>query len=152
MPWCRIKEVYELGQIRILPFQRHKPIEGVNELDNCRINALLAAYKTVMGRPVHEAALIHYVPKPMLAELEIKEIEEILELINIACFCALSDRECFSQLGAYCNSSCFTLYFQKLGKPGGVAPVTRRIDGRTYNGCPIDELQVTIPIHCRRSR
>jgi hypothetical protein len=45
MPWCPIDKVYEVGEITILPFTRHKAINGLDEAAQCKINAIMATYQ-----------------------------------------------------------------------------------------------------------
>ncbi|MBI3372871.1 MAG: hypothetical protein HY017_14090 [Betaproteobacteria bacterium] len=29
LPWCRIEKAYDVGEVKILPYGRHKPIDGI---------------------------------------------------------------------------------------------------------------------------
>lgn len=148
MPWCRIDDTYKSGGIEILPFERHKPIKGLDDAAQCRVNTIMASYKTIEGRPVDGAALVHYSNKSPIDNLTEDEIETANELAALACFCGLAKREFFHS-GLYCNSDSFTLYAQKFDKADFTTFVTRRRGGRTIDGgWRFDEIAITRPQHC----
>ena len=47
MPWCRIDKTYVVGEIQILPFDTHKPIESLDAAAQCLVNTILASYRTI---------------------------------------------------------------------------------------------------------
>lgn len=148
LPWCRVNKTYDLGQIKISPFQRHKPIEGIDEAAQCRVNTILGTYKTIKGEPIDSAALVRYEEKSFIDDLSKAERETIHELAALACFSALAKREYFNPLGPYCNSECFALYFQKFDSADFITLATRRRDGKTWSSWPIDDIAITVPVHC----
>jgi len=152
MPWCRIEKTYDIGEIQILTFQRHKPIEGIGNAMQCRLNTILATYKTIEGKPVDRAALVWYGGKSLLDDLNDEERETIHELVTLACFCGLAQREYFNPIGHYCNSECFALYIQKFDRADFTALTTRRREGQTLSGWPIDDIAITIPVNCHPVR
>jgi len=152
MPWCRIEKTYDIGEIQILTFQRHKPIEGIDNAMQCRLNTILATYKTIEGKPVDRATLVRYRGKSLLDDLNDDERETIHELVALACFCGLARREYFNSLGPYCNSECFALYIQKFDRADFTAIATRRREGQTLSGWPIDDIAITVPVHCQTVR
>lgn len=149
MPWCRIDKTYEVGEIQILPFERHKPIDGLDDTAQRRVNTILASYKTIIGKPVDRAAFVRYGGRSLIDGLNDKEQETIHELVTLACFCGLARREYFEQGGHYCNSECFSLYIQKFDEADSVSLRTRRRDGHTWDPWPIADIAITIPAHCR---
>ncbi|MEJ5377239.1 MAG: hypothetical protein WHX93_11720 [bacterium] len=151
LPWCRIDKAYDVGKIQILPFERHQPIDGLDEAAQCRVNTILATYKTIEARPVDRAALVRYAGKSAIDDLNEDERETIHELVAIAAFCGLARREYF-KLGRYCNSDCFSLYIQKFDKADFTAITTRRREGQTLSGWPIDQIAITVPVHCHAVR
>lgn len=148
MPWCRIDKRYQVGAIELLPFERHQPIDGLDDVAQCRMNTILATYKTIEGKPVDRAALVHYNDKSPIDDLSDTEVDTIYELVTLACFCALANRDVLDALGFYCNSDCFALYVQKFDRGDFTALMTRRRGGRTLSGWPIDDIAITIPVHC----
>lgn len=152
MPWCRIDRAYEESGIAILPFERHAPIDGLDDAGHCRVNTILAAYKTIEGRSVDRAALVRFVNKALLADLNEEETATLHEFVTLACFCGLANREYFNSLGSYCNSDCFSLYFQKFDKADFTAITTRRLEGQKLSVWPIDNIAITIPVHCHTVR
>ena len=60
MPWCQIDNAYNVGDAIILPFERHRPIDDLDDAAHCNINTLLATYKDIEGNPVHKAAILRY--------------------------------------------------------------------------------------------
>ena len=134
LPWCRIDNIYKIGNIEILPFERHNPIEGLDDAAQCRVNAIMASYKTIEGRPVDNAALIRYSNRSPIDNLSEDEIETAYELASLACFCGLVKREFFNPGGTYCNSDCFNLYTQKFDRADFITFMTRRREGQTMDG------------------
>lgn len=152
MPWCGIDKAYDVGCVRLVPFERHTPIEEVDDAGQCRVNTILGSYKTIEGRPVDRASLVRFVNKAPLADLNEEETATLHELVTLACFCGLANRQYLNSLGSYCNSDCFALYFQKFDKADFTAITTRRREGQTLSGWPIDHIAVTIPVHCHPVR
>ncbi|HWF59563.1 MAG TPA: hypothetical protein VN666_04555 [Nitrospira sp.] len=152
MPWCRIDKTYEVGEIQIVPFERHEPIDGLDDTAQCRVNTILASYKTIVGKPVDRAAFVRYGGRLLIDGLNDKEQEAIYELVTLACFCGLARREYYEQGGHYCNSECFSLYIQKFDEADSVSLRTRRRDGHTWDVWPIADIAITIPAHCQPVR
>lgn len=152
MPWCRIEKAYDVGEIKILSFQRHENIEGLDEVTQCRVNTILATYKTIEGKPIDRAALVQYGGKSLIDDLSEEERETIHELVALACFCGIARCEYFNSLGHYCNSDCFAIYIQKFDRADFTALTTRRREGQTLSGWPIDDIAITVPVHCQTVR
>lgn len=57
MPWCRIDKVYKVGCINILPFERDKPIDDLDDAVKRQINRIMGMYKTIEGKPVDKLPL-----------------------------------------------------------------------------------------------
>lgn len=151
MPWCRSNKSYDLGQVEILPYERHHPdpIEGLDELAHCRVNNIMAMYKSIEAKPIDQAALIRWKDKSPIDVLSNDELDIVDDLITIACFAALSERQIFSPIGQYCNSDCFMYYAQKFDKADFVSLSSRRRAGRTMDGGWLfEEVAITIPVHC----
>lgn len=148
MPWCPIDKAYKLGDVTITPFERHQPIDDLHDdAAHCRINTIMATYKDIEGKPVYKAAIVRYGSKSPIDELTDDEIETAQDLAVLACFCGLAKREYFKSL-PYCNSDCFSLHTQKFDKADFTALMVRRRDGRTRSGWPIDDIWITVPMHC----
>lgn len=152
MPWCPIDKDYAIGDVAILPFERHNPIEGLDDAAQCRINEIMATYKDIDSKPVHKAAIICYGSKSPIDDLTDDEVEIAQDLAVLACFSCLAKREYFNPLGPYCNSDCFSLYIQKFDKADFTALTVRRREGRTLSGWPIDDIWITVPVHCHTIR
>ncbi|MGQ0595029.1 MAG: hypothetical protein ACT4QB_21035 [Gammaproteobacteria bacterium] len=141
-----------MGDIAILPFARHVPIDGVDDTGQCLVHTILAAYKTIEGRPVDRAALVRYAGKSLLDDLSEDDKAAVHELVTLVCFCGLAKREYFNSLGSYCNSDCFALYIQKFDKADFTAIMTRRREGWTWSTWRIDDIAIAIPVHCHTVR
>jgi hypothetical protein len=148
LPWCRLNKPYQAGDIEIVPFERHKPIDRLDDATQCRVNTIMATYKTIESRPVDRAALVRCGARPPTDDLSEEEIETTRELVDLVCFSALANRAYFNPLGPYSNSDCFTLYIQKFDRADFIAFRTRRREGQTLSGWPIDNLAITIPVQC----
>lgn len=148
MPWCPINQTHHAGEISIIPFDRNKKSDDLDELTTCQIRTVLSSYKNLEGHPVEEGALIKYGDKPILADLNEDEIEITRECVDLVCFSGLANREYFNQLGAYCNTDCFTLYGQKFADdPSFMGLTSRRREGRNIDGRTLAETTFTIPVH-----
>ena len=153
MPWCPINQTHHAGEISIIPFDRNKKSDDLDELTTCQIRTVLSSYKNLEGHPVEEGALIKYGDKPILADLNEDEIEITRECVDLFCFSGLANREYFNQLGAYCNTDCFTLYGQKFADdPSFMGLTSRRREGRNINGRALAETTFTIPVHASSIR
>lgn len=152
MPWCPLDNPYEVGNISILPFERHTPIDGLDDAGQCRVNTIMATYKDIEGKPVHKAAIVRYGSNSPIGDLTDDQIEIVQDLAVLACFSGLAKREYFNSLGPYCNSDCFALHIQRFDKADFTSLTVRRREGRTLSGWPIDEIAVTVPLHCHTIR
>ena len=148
MPWCRLDRPYDLGCVRIEPFERHGPIGGLDDAGRCRVNAIMASYKTIERKPVDRAALVRFNGKSPIDELTESEVEDAYELVALAAFCGLAGREYFNTSGSYCNSDCFALYVQRFDRADFTALSTRRREGRSQSMWPVDDIAITVPVHC----
>jgi len=148
MPWCPIEKAYTVSDTAILPFERHTPIDGLDDAGQCRVNAIMASYKDIEGKPIYKAAIVRYGSNSPIDDLNDEEIEIVQDLAVLACFCGLATREYFNSLGPYCNTDCFNLHIQKFDKADFTALTVRRREGRTLSGWPIDNISITVPVHC----
>ena len=148
MPWCPIDKAYTAGDATILPFDRHTPIDGLDDAGQCRVNAIMGTYKDIEGKPVHNATIVQYDKNSPIDDLTDDQIEIVQDLAALACFSGLANREYFNSLGSYCNSDCFAIHIQKFDKADSTALTVRRREGRTLSGWPIDDISITVPVHC----
>lgn len=151
LPWCPVDREYAAGDIRLLPYSATAPISEMDSSERGAINKLLAVYRDLRGKPIKRAALIQYRGKPLTADLDETEREEVSEWVGLICFAALAKRELLGELGFYCNRDHFTCYIQKFEKipPQGVAFESPRGRGTGTLSGPyaLDELIVTVPEH-----
>jgi len=152
LPWCPVEERHEVGPIAILPFRRHEAIEDLADAAQCHVNGIMAMYKDISGRPIRHAALVRYLDKSPIAKLTDDEIDTARELIALACFSGLAHREYFNALAPYCSSDCFRFSVQKFDRADFTALTTRRREGRTLSGWSMDEVAITVPVHCHSIR
>lgn len=152
MPWCSIEKTYDVAEIKIIPFRRQRPIEGLDTAAKCCVNTILSIYKTIEGKPIDSAAIVRYGEKSLIDDLGEEERGILHELVTLACFCALVKREYFNPIGPYCNSECFDIYIQKFDTVDFIALTTRRREGQTLSGWPIEDIAITIPVHCHPFR
>lgn len=152
MPWCPIDDRYEVGDISILSFERNAPLEGLDDLTQRQINTIMGTRKDIHGNPMQRVAVVRYGSKSLTDNLDDEEIEAAYELVSLACFSGLAQRNYFNQFGAYCNSGCFTFHVQKFDTADATALVIRRREGRTLSAWSFDDLSITIPVHCHTVR
>src|SRR3989442_384090 len=144
MPWCRIDRVYRVGDVTITPYRGR--LDGVDAEVQERLRRVLGTYRDIKGRPVDHAAVVGYAGKPFGADLTPEEIESAYEWVQLACFTGLAGREFFTP-EAPCNSDVFLLYMQKLQDADFVAIRTRRREGATWAGWPLDSVVMSVPTH-----
>jgi len=152
MPWCPIDSRYETDEISILPYDRDAPIECVDDLSRSRINKIMRVWRDIEGNPMQRAAVVRYGDKSLIEDLDEEEIETVYELVSLACFSGLANRDYCQSLGAYCNTDCFALHVQKFDEADSIALVLRRREGRTLSLWSFDDISVTIPVHCHTIR
>ncbi|MEW6669529.1 MAG: hypothetical protein AB1512_30330 [Thermodesulfobacteriota bacterium] len=152
MPWCPIDKVYQVGDVTLLPFERQKPIIGLDQAELTQVRALMGIYKDIEGEPVNRAALIRFGHKSVIEDLNEAEIDEAYDLVAIACFCGLTNRQYFNSLGPYCNSDSFSLFVQRFKDTEFVALTSRRRDGSNMSAWAVEEIAITIPIHAHTIR
>lgn len=136
MPWCRIERVYEAGDIVMLPFKRHVPIDGADDTGQCLVHTILTAYKTIEGRPVDRAALVRYAGKSLLDDLSKGRQGRYPRARNLVCFCGLAMREYFNALVRIATAIAFLFISKNWTRPTSrplqhvAGKATRQADGR----------------------
>jgi hypothetical protein len=153
MPWCAIDRTYCTGAIDLIPFDRDKKQDDLDELTFCHVKTIMSSYRNLEGHPVKHTTLIKYGDKPLFADLNEEEIEITRECVDIACFVGLSNRDYFTQVGPYCNADSFVLYGQKFkDNPCFIAVTSRRREGRTLDGRPLSDTIFSVPPHASTAR
>jgi hypothetical protein len=152
MPWCRIDRDYDVGEVKIIPFRKDMPLQGLHDAEQDRLSTILATYRSIEDEPVDHAAILQFAGRDVTDELAEEERERIFEAAELACFSGLANRQYFNPLGPYCNSDCFAVYIQKFDLSGFSVIQTRRREGATFNVWPIDRVSVTVPVHCHTIR
>lgn len=148
MPWCPIDKAYHLEPITILPYRRSSALEGLDQRQQSRVDAIMGMYKTIEGNPIDRAAILCFEGKAPIDELSEAEKEQAFEFADLACFSGLARREFFASAGSYCNRDCFTLYGQEFG-PTDVGVLTwRRRQGRTPSNWRMNKITFSVPMHC----
>lgn len=97
-----------------------------------------------------QAVVATYIGRKVTEELNKGEIAEARELIDLACFSALSRRNLFADLDHYCNRDTFTLYVQRFEIPIDMIAIETargRGAGRGLTGWTVERLHITIPPH-----
>jgi hypothetical protein len=144
MPWCRIDRAYQVGDVTITPYRGR--LDGVDDVLQRHLARVLGTYRTIEGRPVDHAAVVRYAVRPFGTDLTPEEIDSAYEWIQLACFAGLAGREFFTP-EAQCNSDVFLLYVQRLQDADFVAIRTRRREGHTWSGWPLDSVVMSVPAH-----
>ena len=60
MPWCRIDQAYNLDRIGILPYRRGDALDGLDQLQQSWVDAIMGMYKTIKGDPIDRAAVLRF--------------------------------------------------------------------------------------------
>jgi hypothetical protein len=144
MPWCRIDQVYQVGDIKIIPYFGR--LDAVDDDVQRNLARVLGTYRTIEGRPVDHAAVVRYAEKPFGSDLAPEEIDNAYEWVQVACFVGLAGRQFFMP-EAPCNSDVFSLYMQRLQEADFVAIRTRRREGHTWSAWPLDAIVMSVPTH-----
>jgi len=93
MPWCRIDQEYQVGDVTITPYSGR--IDGVDDEVQRHLARVFGTYRNIEGRPVERADVVRYVDKPLSTDLAPEEIESAYEWVQLACFAGLATREFF---------------------------------------------------------
>jgi hypothetical protein len=152
MPWCRIDRDYDLGEIQIIRFMRGQSVERVAAAAQGDLQKILGTYKDIKAQPIDEAALLVLRGKGILDDLNDDERDLLYENVEIVRFGGLANREYFNALGPYCNSDCFTCYVQRFSATEFTSLNSRRREGSTQSMWPLDEISITVPLHCSSVR
>ena len=148
MPWCQIDKRYDFDHIRILPYRRGIPTDGLDQVQQDRVDAIIGMYKTIEDKPIHSASLLCLAGKAPIDELTEIEKDLAFELADLICFSGLARREFFASAGHYCNRDSFTVYGQEFGPPDHGVLTWRQRQGRCSSVWPMRKVGFSIPIHC----
>jgi hypothetical protein len=148
MPWCPIDKAYDLDCIRILPYRRGEPLEGLDQLQQSRVDSIMGMYKTIEGKPIDSAAILCFAGKAPIDELSEAEKEKAFEFADLACFSGLARREFFASSGSYGNRDCFTLYGQEFGPSDFGFLTWRQRQGRSGSTWRMNKITFSVPMHC----
>lgn len=145
MPWCPLDKEYEVGEISLIPFDRAATNDQYDSTELSQVLSILSSYRDFEGRPNPELTLVKYQGRPMFSELPSEEYEIARELVELACFSAISRRTYFS-FGDYCNATNFILYGQRFTVGSNhVVIVSRRGDGATNSMRAIGNTVFSMP-------
>jgi hypothetical protein len=148
MPWCPIDRVYDSDCIRILPYRRGHPLEGLDQPQQSQVDAMMGMYKTIEGKPIHSAAILCFAGKAPIDELSEPEKEQAFDFADLACFSGLARREFFASAGSYCNRDCFMLYGQGFGPTDFGVLTWRQRQGRSGSTWRMNRITFSVPLHC----
>jgi hypothetical protein len=149
MPWCPVEREIKVGDVRILPFKRSKDCDCLTPSMWRRIKIIMGMYRDLHGNKIDRAALVKFQSKSVTDDLSQEEISIAYELVTLACFCGLTNREYFNAVGSYCNSDCFTLYVQKFARDNFTALTPRRREGQVLDAWPMRGVKLSVPVNCR---
>jgi hypothetical protein len=148
MPWCRVDKSCDLGEIRIIRFERDHPVEGIDGSLQSNVQTILGTYKDITGKPVAQTAIVALRDKNVLDDLNDDDRDLLYETVDVIRFGGLANREYFNPIGRYCNSDCFTCYVQRFSTTEFTSLSSRRREGSTLSMWPLSDISITIPLHC----
>ncbi|WP_287843616.1 hypothetical protein [Caldanaerobacter sp.] len=149
LPWCPIDKEYSMDGIKLTPYSRSDLTEEINNLGLKGADKIFDIYRDLKNQPVEKIALVKYQGEIFFNNFEF-QLFEISELIELACFTALSKRNFFDGSN-YCNRDHFTLYIQKFKIPlEGITfetPLVRGAGNKLSFCNELDKLSITMPEH-----
>jgi hypothetical protein len=110
LPWCRLERPYHVGEFALLPVSREIPTPNLDEADKNSILTILNHFRDVTEEPVHEFTVASCDSRGLLADLTDEESASLQEMVALACFSALADREFEHEVGKWSNTDCFRLH------------------------------------------
>lgn len=153
LPWVTISSDLRLpGGARLLVYRRGQlPFGGQPDLQRAA-DALIAPYRVGYRESVVEATLIALDAARPLAILSDARFSRLRWLCESLAFDAISRRELFSQVGAYCNRAHFSAVVQRFNpsSPTSVTIRSRKRDGSTMSLWPVAHLPAPVPHHVVR--
>src|SRR5688572_12353799 len=148
-PWWPLKKpIGEIGDFRLIPYQRGvHPFGGANSRQMI-VDQLLEPYKTHMGQPIKYATLVQ-IKDSDTRDLTDDERSELFLLSEMISFSGLATREYFGAGFNYVNHENFTFIIQGFQgtSAGGVALRTRKREGTSLNYMGHEDYQVICPFH-----
>lgn len=149
LPWCPIDKEYSMDGIKLTPYSRSDLTEEINNLGLKGADKIFDIYRDLKNQPLEKIALVEYQGEIFFNNFE-SQLFEISELIELACFTALSKRNFFDGSN-YCNRDHFTLYIQKFKIPlEGITfetPLVRGAGNKLSFCDELDKLSITMPEH-----
>lgn len=135
MPWCRIKCDIDLGEIKLLRYQRQGMPFGADKEKQETCDKVMSNYCISKDKPISAAVIVQLKDKEIFADLTDDERSDVFSLCSLITFSTLSMRQYFSFGDTYWNSSNSNVVIQsfKESPEPYFAINTRRRDGYRMN-------------------
>jgi hypothetical protein len=154
MPWCPLAKEYSVGEVTLMPFDRTARNDQFDQAELPRVLSILSSYRDLRGRPNRSLALVKYKDRPIFSDVSSDEFQIARELVEVACFSALSKRTYLS-FGQYCNASNFIFYGQRFSldsqDSGYTAITSRRRDGQNSALRSFSNTVFSVPVQAGRN-
>lgn len=152
MPWCPIDRRYSVGALELIPFDRNKPNLSLNATQLEQIQTILGCYVDLHGQPIQKLTVLRHHQHDLLENLSDANLADAQECVELACFSGLANRQYFSPMGPYCNTTHFELYGQRFNTLDSVCLVSRRREGTSWDAWSVDKIRTSIPVHAHSVR
>lgn len=148
LPWCRLEKGYRVGELTLQPYSAGEQLPGLDDTVLAEhVKSIVQGYRGIEGKAFGRSAVAFLSDGPALKDLSADEEESLSELITVACFSSLANRDLASAGGHYSNSTRFALYRHRFERAGDFTSlVYRRRDGRIRDGRYLPELRFTAPL------
>jgi hypothetical protein len=130
LPWIAVNEPIEVGQIRLLPYERGQLPGNMPGVTQDEIDRVLTAYAHLPNRPIERATLFEWGNWHSGEDAE-PFVPQMFGAQKLLAFSALSQRRLFRGHFDYCNSHHYQLVIQRFTtqSAGTFSFTARRRDG-----------------------
>jgi hypothetical protein len=152
LPWLKIMEKIELGDIQFIPWRRGEGLSGISFLSQEDATMIMSDYVDVRGEEISEAVFMLHGNCSENGQLSESQMNEAAEAAQLLAFSAISKNDYFDRGGFYVNASYFRYFYQRLPIKENFSLACRRREGFFYD-FPYKHGEATFhsPQQCMRS-
>ena len=134
-PWIHVEQPIEVGDLRLLPYQKGSLPGDLPNVSQAGIDAVLGAYANRPNFPIKKGAILEV--GGLFAGMGVgpEQVDDLFRARDVLTFSALANRVLFRGHFDYCNSDAYELVVQgfKPDDPGKFSFTTRRRDTGTQH-------------------
>lgn len=144
-PWLPLNREYIFDKFQLLPYVRGKSPAGEGSDIQEQLDNITTPYLLSPGEPIQKAAVMRIGSGSLIRDLVEDDIEAAFEFTEILAVSGLSKRSFFRW--DYWNKDNFKVIIQRFTDQEFISYESRRKDGSTTQGWPLESYQVLKPEH-----